>query len=112
VRDDGAGTSITTTGRGKAQEGSMGCLDGQGYTVTEITFTITSHDRAGGGRFTVPAKIARELGSGDDKDIGLRVIVDGVTEFDDVHTLASGTEAYPIVGVGRRQALVVTARRL
>jgi hypothetical protein len=41
----------------------MGTLDGRGYEVTAITFTVTAHERPG--RFTVPQKIAAELGSGD-----------------------------------------------
>lgn len=89
----------------------MGCLDGDNYEVTAIEWRGTSHDRAGG-RFQVPQKIARELGSGDDKDIHLTVR-DGTGSliFDQEIRLASGTEAYPIPGLGRKVPIIVTARR-
>ena len=87
----------------------MSCLDGKGYRVTAITFEIQAHERKG--RFTVPQRIAKELGSGDDLPINLQVETDGATVFSGTVTLASGTEAYPIAGVTSKAALVVTARR-
>jgi hypothetical protein len=90
----------------------MGCLDGQNYMVMAIEWTGTSHDREGG-RLQVPQKIARELGSGDDQPIHLTIRERaGTVLFEGVLKLGSGTEAYPIPGLGRREAIIVVARRL
>jgi hypothetical protein len=60
----------------------------------------------------VPKRIAKDVGSGDDLPIGLRVEANGVVLFDQEIKLASGTEAYPIPGLGSKDAVVVTARRV
>ncbi len=88
----------------------MGSLDGHRYAVTGITFEATAHERPG--RFTVPVKIAEALGSGDDLPIHLVVEVRGKIVFDGPTNLASGTEAYPIAGVGAHDPIRVTARRV
>ncbi len=87
----------------------MAYLSGHGHQVVAITFTVVAHERPG--RFTVPKRIAEELGSGDDLPIRLTVETSGVAVFDGVIGLASGTEAYPIPGVGAKAPLIVTARR-
>jgi hypothetical protein len=88
----------------------VGLLVGAENTITAITFTAQAHKRAG--RFTVPKRLAEELGSGDDLPIWLTVESEGKVVFDGRIKLASGTEAYPIPGVESHARITVTGRRL
>jgi hypothetical protein len=90
----------------------MACLAGRRYEVNAIEWSGTSHKRKGG-RFQVPKKIARELGSGDSRPIHLTVRnAAGTVLFEGRIELDSGTEAYPIPGLGFHEPITVVARRL
>jgi len=88
----------------------MGLLAGAEHSITAITFEGTAHKVIG--RLTVPKRIAEELGSGDGRPIWLTVSVRGAVVFDGRIDLASGTEAYPLPGVGSHDPVTVTARRI
>jgi hypothetical protein len=90
----------------------MACLAGRRCKVNAIEWSGASHRRKGG-RFQVPKKIARELGSGDSRPIHLTVRDSaGTVLFEDTIELGSGTEAYPIPGLGLHEPITVVARRL